>query len=111
MEKIDIVFRTEAKPRSRLKPEVIRWNAVKHVFEFWDGTAWQVAYEDMISGESSLELEKHKTDPQGHPLATKDRPGFMSEVYAAKLDGLTGIDSLGPFDPDPTEIFNTVLKG
>ena len=111
MEKIDIVFRTEAKPRSRLKPEVIRWNAKTHVLEYWNGTEWKTAYEDMISGESSLELEKHKADPQGHPMATKDRPGFMSAAYAAKLDGIDGIDSLGPFDPDPTEIFNLVLKG
>lgn len=111
MEKIDIVLRTEAKQRSRLKPEVIRWNATTHVLEYWNGVEWKTAYEDMISGESSLELEKHKADPQGHPLATKDMPGFMSEAYAAKLDSITGVDSLGPFDPDPTEIFNLVLKG
>lgn len=108
MEKIDIVFRTEAKPRSRLKPEAIRWNASTHVLEYWNGVEWETAYEDMISGESSLELEKHKADPQGHPLATKDRSGFMSAAYAAKLDSIDGIDSLGVLDPDPTEIFNLV---
>ena len=108
MEKIDIVLRTEAKQRSRLNPEVVRWNAKTHVLEYWNGTEWKTAYEDMISGESSLELEKHKVDPQGHPLATKDRPGFMSEAYAAKLDAINGLDSLGVLTPDPTEIFNLV---
>lgn len=44
MEKIDIILRTEAKRRSYVQPESLRWNAVKHVFEFWDGTAWQAAY-------------------------------------------------------------------
>lgn len=111
MEKIDIVLRTEAKPRSRLKPEVIRWNAKTHVLEYWNGTEWVVAYEDIIAGGSSLELEAHKVDPAGHPLATASNPGFMSAAYAAKLDGINGIDSLGSFDPDPTEIFNLVLKG
>lgn len=110
MEHIDIVFKTEAKRRSSVKPEVVRWNAKTHVLEYWNGVEWKTAYEDMISGESSLELEKHKADPQGHPLATKDRPGFMSAAYAAKLDGINGIDSLGPLDPDPSEIFNLVLK-
>lgn len=108
MEKIDIVLRTEAKQRSKVKPEVIRWNAKTHVLEYWNGAEWKTAYEDMISGESSLELEKHKVDPQGHPLASKDRSGFMSAAYAAKLDGINGIDSLGVLNPDPTEIFNLV---
>lgn len=108
MEKIDIILRTEAKRRSHVQPESLRWNAVKHVFEFWDGTAWQVAYEDIIAGGSSLELENHKRDPEGHPLATKNNPGFMSEAHVAKLDGIDGIDSLGVLDPDPTEIFNLV---
>lgn len=111
MEKIDVILKTEAKRRSNIQPESLRWNAVKHVFEFWDGSVWQVAYEDIIAGGTSLELEEHKRDPSGHPLATATNPGFMSEAYAAKLDSITGIDSLGPFDPDPTEIFNLVLKG
>lgn len=111
MEKIDIILKTEAKRRSNIQPESLRWNAVKHVFEFWDGSAWQIAYEDVIAGGTSLELENHKLDPEGHPLATASNPGFMSKEYAAKLDGLTSIDSLGLFDPDPTEIFNLVLKG
>ena len=108
MEKIDIILKTAAKRRSHVKPESLRWNALKHVFEYWDGSTWVVAYEDIIAGGSSLELEEHKRDPQGHPLATKDNPGFMSEAYAAKLDVIKGIDSLGFLNPDPTEIFNLV---
>lgn len=108
MEPIDIVFPTQAKRRSDVQPETVRWNPATHVFEYWDGTQYVTAYEDIIAGGSSLELEAHKIDPAGHPLATEERPGFMSAAHVKKLNGIDGLDSLGVLAPDPTEIFNLV---
>ncbi len=106
MDKIDIIISTEAKPRRFVRKEALRWNAESHVFEFWNGEAWVTAYEDIISGGSTLEIEKHRVDPNAHPVATAAAPGFLSSNDKEKLDGITGIDSLGVLDPDPTEIFN-----
>jgi len=37
---IDIVLKTEAKHRSNVKTDALRWNPTSKRFEYWDGTQW-----------------------------------------------------------------------
>lgn len=43
--KIDIVIRTESKFRTgEVKEDALRWNYVKKIIEWWDGTEWKAVY-------------------------------------------------------------------
>lgn len=109
MEHIDIVFKTEAKRRSSVKRDATRWNSSKRIIEYWNGTEWVDPYEEIISGSTSVDLNKHKADPNGHPLVTTSTPGFASPADKKKLDSITGPDSLGLLTIDPVEVFKTAL--
>lgn len=100
---ISIVLSQEPRLRKKLRPSDVAWNKNRKAFEYWNGEEWLkiVSVEDNIT---KKDLDAHKIDPEAHPLATPEKPGFSSSEDKSKLNKLEVT-----LDPDPTQIFLTAL--
>lgn len=91
MEKIDVILRTEAKRRSTIQPESVRWNPEKHTFEFWNGTAWIVFSGGFQIGDIKLWHGTLGGSDGRRPLSTET--GIADEAWE-RCDGTNGTPNL-----------------
>lgn len=91
MEKIDVILKTEAKRRSNLQPESLRWNPEKHTFEVWNGTVWVVFHGGFQIGDIKLWHGALGGSDARRPLNAET--GIADESWEV-CDGINGTPNL-----------------